>query len=86
MPLKLRSLNASITVKDWRSFKYNLNKAIENYGITGYFSVNVPPTKPTPERMQHEDVAANRIDVSGLHLKKYQQQQLEEADQILQQQ
>ena len=32
-------------------------------------SIDVPSTKPTPERMQHEDVTAN-IDVSGLNLKK----------------
>ncbi|KAG2203439.1 hypothetical protein INT45_003388, partial [Circinella minor] len=56
-------------IKDWRSSKYNLNKAIENHSTTGDLPVDVPPTKPTPERMQHEDVTAN-IDVSGLHLKK----------------
>ncbi|KAG2222898.1 hypothetical protein INT45_013529 [Circinella minor] len=56
-------------IKDWRSSKYYLNKAIENHGTTGDLPIDVPSTKPTPERMQHEDVTAN-IDVSGLNLKK----------------
>ncbi|KAI7854876.1 hypothetical protein BDC45DRAFT_535009 [Circinella umbellata] len=55
--------------KNWRSSKYYLNKAIENHGTTGDLSIDVPSTKPTSERIQHEDVTAN-IDVSGLHLKK----------------
>ncbi|KAG2225762.1 hypothetical protein INT45_011430 [Circinella minor] len=56
-------------IKDWRSSQYNLNKVIENHSTTGALPVDVPPTKPTPERVQHEDVAAN-IDISRLHFKK----------------
>ncbi|KAI7852651.1 hypothetical protein BDC45DRAFT_537209 [Circinella umbellata] len=56
-------------IKDWKSSKYYLNKAIENHSTTSDLPIDVSSTKPTPERMQHEDVTANIV-VSGLNLKK----------------
>ncbi|KAI9274770.1 hypothetical protein BDA99DRAFT_498535 [Phascolomyces articulosus] len=48
--------------------KYQLNKAINHYGKNDPPS-SVPPTTPTPTRMQHEDISAN-IDVSKLDMNK----------------
>ncbi|KAI9244486.1 hypothetical protein BDA99DRAFT_296545 [Phascolomyces articulosus] len=55
-------------IKDFRSMKYQLNKAVNHYGKNDPPS-SVPPTTPTPTRMQHEDISAN-IDVSKLDMNK----------------